>query len=472
MMHRVLALSVALILSATAAAAATIERRDDLRGHIDALRLMYQPVAAFEGVDQAGAPPGYGVFRLSGVIETGDAEKLAQMQQALWDEGKFYAWVLVLDSPGGNFLEGIKLGKALKENLSSQDPALIATYVLDGDTCLSACAMAFALAATLRDFEGSDASRFIETGARLGFHMGALPEHVATQTAQVREVMNLTYDIMASYTEILRDKTNPVILVQEALNHREADSFFEVRAGQRALDLGFLPVTSGPLANPVYAYALPMSAVEAMCRSLLHASTVQTTIVTDEYDFLSASDAREVTLSEFADARGWAGYSASFTSGEGCQIGVTADQRLLLNVTRAPVPCADGSHPGDRWCALAEPPETLATVAVLADALGCPGGVFHRSFTAWSQDRTGIAWAFDETWQRTTRAAVNMRAEPGLDTAIVGELGAGQGITVSDCRVTQDSQALWFQVQDGAQPGWISARFIADGNMGGFRAPD
>lgn len=469
-MRTLIACTTIFVIVVCSVSAATIERRDDLRERINSLRPMYQPYS--ENAEGAAGSINYAVFHLSGEIVSGDTAKLIAMEQQLWEQTDYYSWVLVLDSPGGNFLEGIKLGKELKANLSSHDPAFRGAYVLANNKCLSACSLIFALAATPRMLNENDSARFIETGGRVGFHMGAFPEKLAAQKVEVQKVMNLTYDIMAAYTEILRDKTSPVILVLEALKHRKHDSFFNVEADQRAYDLGFIPMTSGPLANTLYIHALPMTAVNAMCTSLLHSSSIETSIVTDDYGFISASRGENSTISEFIDTHGNYVFSTHFTSGEGCQFAVTPDQRLLISVTAEALQCQAGSLEGEDWCITNDPLNRFATAALLADAMGCQNGRLHHKFQYWSVDRTGDDWIHNEDWSRNTRAAVNMRAEPGLDTQIVGELVADSKVIVTDCRVTSDSQALWFKIRADNIEGWISARFIHGGNMGEFRALD
>lgn len=98
---------------------------------------------------------------LSGEIERGDAQKVFEAIQKLdagIDGGTVY-----LDSPGGDYLEGIMLGSVIFEKAWS-------TRVEKGKACMSACAFAFLGGRFLGASRGWGPSRQLEAGATLGFH--------------------------------------------------------------------------------------------------------------------------------------------------------------------------------------------------------------------------------------------------------------------------------------------------------------
>ncbi len=103
-------------------------------------------------------------FLFTGIVEDGDAEKIASIISPL-AEGV----TLCLDSPGGSYLEGIRMFYAIWRKDS------IETLVRNGSSCISACALAFQGGSRL---VGTGAIRakfaFIEPGARLGFHAPTL----------------------------------------------------------------------------------------------------------------------------------------------------------------------------------------------------------------------------------------------------------------------------------------------------------
>lgn len=107
---------------------------------------------------------------LSGSIEEGDSERLANaLSEACvrYDCPEFNNTlaVLSLNSPGGNFHEGIKLAEQIRN-------AKVATIVRTGDRCYSACAVAWLGGSGfhLTGGVGTYIDRYVEPGATLGFH--------------------------------------------------------------------------------------------------------------------------------------------------------------------------------------------------------------------------------------------------------------------------------------------------------------
>lgn len=108
----------------------------------------------------------------SGPVMEGDAEALASLfdevlecdVSALPAEGGNCA-VLTLSSPGGNYIEGLKLALLLRERA-------VATVVEAGTSCYSACAFAFLGGSgfSSQDGVGVYVDRMVEPRATLGFH--------------------------------------------------------------------------------------------------------------------------------------------------------------------------------------------------------------------------------------------------------------------------------------------------------------
>ena len=99
-------------------------------------------------------------YQLSGVIEKGDAEKIAAILDKTGD-GVHAGNSICLNSPGGNYLAG----KELYDRFMADG---FATYVRKGDQCHSACAIAFLGGSQWGDFRHP--SRTMEPGAVIGFH--------------------------------------------------------------------------------------------------------------------------------------------------------------------------------------------------------------------------------------------------------------------------------------------------------------
>lgn len=100
-------------------------------------------------------------IRIEGRIEPGDAAKLAPL---ITNNDPFQSVVVTLNSEGGDYQEGLLLADEISRWRS-------ATFVVPGDTCLSACALAF-LGGTRevirRVLQAPD--RYVHVDATVGFH--------------------------------------------------------------------------------------------------------------------------------------------------------------------------------------------------------------------------------------------------------------------------------------------------------------
>jgi hypothetical protein len=98
----------------------------------------------------------------SGAIEAGDAARLSGLVRSNNLANGFDDYVVRLNSPGGLTLEGMEVGRVIRD-------ASLETLVARGDVCASACALAF-LGGTRRYVTGTGVGRRLEFGAMLGFH--------------------------------------------------------------------------------------------------------------------------------------------------------------------------------------------------------------------------------------------------------------------------------------------------------------
>ncbi len=97
-----------------------------------------------------------------GRIEAGDADRLSAYARPVQKEDRNSDFTVDLSSPGGSLSEGLKLGNLFRERKFS-------TRVRAGQSCLSACAIAF-LGGTIEGVTKDGVWRTMEPGARLGFH--------------------------------------------------------------------------------------------------------------------------------------------------------------------------------------------------------------------------------------------------------------------------------------------------------------
>lgn len=112
--------------------------------------------------DAEGMRPPAQMVHLDGDIVPGDAARLKALLADL-NMGHSPFTVLSLDSPGGDFREGIRIAQVLRDGN-------VATLVERDATCLSACAVAFMAGYQYHEEVGPFFSRYVEIGATLGFH--------------------------------------------------------------------------------------------------------------------------------------------------------------------------------------------------------------------------------------------------------------------------------------------------------------
>lgn len=107
-------------------------------------------------------------IRISGPIEAGDAQRLtALIESEAYTGDRQHGWqslIVSFDSPGGSYQEGLALSDIIRDQSA-------ATYVGAGDSCLSACALAWlgGRRQTIRAVMWQP-SRFLHIDAELGFH--------------------------------------------------------------------------------------------------------------------------------------------------------------------------------------------------------------------------------------------------------------------------------------------------------------
>ena len=129
-------------------------------------------------------------YKLSGLINNGDAEKIDEVLRGNnWTEVAARGWKICLDSPGGSFVEGVKLAKTFANNS-------IGTVVAQSNVCESACAIAFMGGSYFNpEGENRQVSRTIHPTAKLGFHAPAL---LIPEGSYSKEEVDKAYSIALS----------------------------------------------------------------------------------------------------------------------------------------------------------------------------------------------------------------------------------------------------------------------------------
>ena len=105
-------------------------------------------------------------LRLVGEIEVGDSIKLEKLLKDIQREDDApvpYGRSIELNSKGGVFIEGIRIGYLLREYV-------VEAHVKSGSICLSSCALAFLGGSFQFATSGPVAGRFLELGGIIGFH--------------------------------------------------------------------------------------------------------------------------------------------------------------------------------------------------------------------------------------------------------------------------------------------------------------
>lgn len=104
-------------------------------------------------------------IRLNGRIDLGDSSKLESFLIAIQNEnaGFIVNPTLALNSKGGSFIEGLRIGRLLRKYG-------VSTLVRSNAECYSACAIAFLGGTMFYAASGPGISRRLEIGGTIGFH--------------------------------------------------------------------------------------------------------------------------------------------------------------------------------------------------------------------------------------------------------------------------------------------------------------
>lgn len=475
----------ALAVAGSAALAADIALRNDLRPRLAQLWPIYgaytntgrnEPIVRSAAADQ-GVYYGEGlqILQVSGIIEQGDTDRLADL---IGPPDTVSSFVVVFDSPGGNFLEGVKLGEYLRPFRGGNgDPALNGVVVLDGNECMSACAVAFALAAYPRD--SGNSVRFVEMGARLGFHMPFVPGDQQAVQTEVSRAMDLTYQIMSEYVQLIGNGIAPPALVQNALYYRRPTEFFLLTGGLMTRFMDFVPVAGPVGGSRVTLSGLTQRDAVNMCQILAYSQGRDMTAGDYEFWPVHAQD-------DHPDDTPLVDLFREFGSDRISMDGCTIDRLEGDNLGIYGQGFCERESYGGGWCGIRKGPYGLypgygdplprATGALLADSLGCHGGTLTRAYYHWGwrndfleeEDPDSYRWE-EETdpdaplrqldWSGARLGSnLNIRSQPGGDR--VARWSEGTPVQVLDCALSADDQGVWYQVLSGGVTGWASARYV------------
>lgn len=455
-------LSALLYFGTTPTEAAEIELRPDLKPYLRSLTPIYDHWG--EVFDEKNSPGEVHVITYSGPVEQGDTAKLQSLVKGFPGFGSFF---VVFNSPGGNFIEGIKLGQFLQQFRGGNDISqLVGVAVLQDNGCYSACAVAFTMAVAGED--AGNSARYIEVGADLGFHMPYYPKELGDQLSVISDTLNVGYDLVLEFSKIVSGGVSPIELLQMSLLHRSA-TFFTLKGGLLSRYMGFAPVSRNVLSYPLYADGLTMEQVGALCANLhFTRSDLRLTwldVEGYEMDFGQYSPWPEgTTLNEAVQLLRSPRLLSYF-----CAVEVRNDNSVGIHAREfTEQECVDASREGD-WCPaiIDEYTELLpnATVGQLANVFDCNLGQLLTEFHYWGypltfdQEERGVAPTQLDRGIVVARKA-NLRSRPDLNASVVGQVRAGDNATIRDCQVQGDSQGVWTRVDTQLGSGWVSSRYL------------
>ena len=188
-------------------------------------------------------------YKLSGLINNGDAEKIDKvLKENDWFEVAERGWKICLDSPGGSFVEGVKLAKTFAENS-------IGTVVAQNNVCESACAIAF-MGGSYFNPEGENryVSRTMHPTAKLGFHAPAL---LIPEGSYSKSEVDKAYEIALKAVVELSDMRSSGYEIRESLFKNTLETPFESmhyvdtvgKALRYKVDVSYVGISSGTVQN-------------------------------------------------------------------------------------------------------------------------------------------------------------------------------------------------------------------------------
>ncbi len=159
---------------------------------------------SFEGASTDQASITVSTFRLEGEVVQGDAERFRNLfKLSNAPSSSLSSSRVELDSPGGSYIEGLELAKTFRQ-------LGISTLVRTGESCYSACALAFLGGSEpLKDptveteFPNQRPERSLERGAELGFHAPYLEIPSSSYNAEtVQTAYRVAIDSVAALIQL------------------------------------------------------------------------------------------------------------------------------------------------------------------------------------------------------------------------------------------------------------------------------
>jgi hypothetical protein len=342
-------------------------------------------------------------IRLEGLIENGDAarlrEVLEEVQAPMGQDFIFGHVIVSMNSPGGNYLEGLAIGDVLAQRFAT-------TYVGPGDVCLSACAFAF-MGGRLTTIRGVDwePSRILHIHGRLGFHAPSLPGTVPADVAQgaadilLDEFAKPTRETMRALQERAGLWQISPNLIFELLDRSGSEEFFDIERWQESIE-NLVMVVSPELGPPPSVGAVE---AEQACGSLIGALLWDAIVDWSGLYYMGGDQATLPHVPALAVARGGAAWFDEFRVTETAGRATAYDLSMPLP-GRGTIACRVWRDPQAGWrvSVTGDLPTGTPTAATLARDGSVPVTM-------------GATLSYSLPWTRIGGEDLHVTAPPGED---------------------------------------------------------
>lgn len=188
----------------------------------------------------------------SGEIAVGDAARFEKFISDIpGGVAGWHSFGIVLDSPGGRLLEGIRLGEVFRAKN-------IGTFVKSKQACLSACAVAY-LGGSLQKGSNRNVWRGLEPGGRIGFHGFEVSENEFALANDALDLARATNAVVRDYA--VRMGVKDIGLLVKLFNTSPSQMEY-VDTPSELLGLGLVLVKNHP--------RLPSTWSKDACRFAVH----------------------------------------------------------------------------------------------------------------------------------------------------------------------------------------------------------
>lgn len=410
---------------------------------------------------------------LSGQIDRGDSDRLYDY---LTDNGLGQGETqarLCLDSPGGSYIDGVRMGSLLTQYG-------IGTAIPAGARCESACAIAFMGGAWTGEEGAFVPDRTMHPRARLGFHA---PSLTVADRSYTKAEIDTAYGIaLIAVSELMQLRIDtqfdfPDALMLEML----ATPPQSLRHIETAVDAAQWNIAVWPL-------ALPDASAKTLTEIACHNGAAQIwdngqgALQTLPQDFVNEMRSEYGTLS-LTTVYAYADNAAR------CRVRLSPGWAGLHRIGDVSFPDFEDGRRADLHTIMLYPPDTL--IADLAPA-EVPFEAIPALFTTEVTSALSCTFPDDRAFIGNVNEFVNMRAAPSFGAEVIREVGKGEVVDIlapSTPRVAPpdasararceqacadptspdaqlvlqqciDDNALWHEVRTTGGTGWISRRFL------------